>query len=238
MVAATSTSNGDDERIAALRRIARAERPTRSEQHWINRIEVVRGALAASNYPIRVGATSVSVGDFTTRASKNVAWGLWLMRLARALRPVCCLELGTGVGISGAYIAAGLELAARGTLTTIDGNPECVRIASRVFGHLGLSRRVRVVEAKFAEATQPVLERSRPVGLAFIDGHHLERPTVRYVTRFARARTGVIVVDDLHWSASMRKAWSRLASAPEFCLAVDLAGVGVLVPNASRDSTR
>lgn len=231
--AALGTTDRGDDRVAALRgMVRRAAHVRHGEQRWLDRIETVRCALAASSYRIPVDGRTLSVGDFTTRASKNAMWGLWLMRLVRALRPLQCIELGTGVGISGAYIAAGLELAGGGTLTTIDGNYYCTEIAARVFAHLGLSSRVRVVRGKFSRVLEPTVRRSRHVDLAFIDGHHVEQATVRYATRLSRGG-GVIVLDDIHWSPEMRRAWSSVARTPGSRLAADLGGVGLFIPPSS-----
>lgn len=231
-----------DARTAALRRVAVAEGhtragatvalPRRDELAWVERIESVRAALEGSSHHLRVADRRLTVAEFSRRASKSAVWGLLLLRLVRALRPERCIELGTGVGLSGAYIAAGLELARAGRLTTIDGNAECVAIAKRVFAHLDLTSRTRVVHGRFTQVLDAVPGRPPVADFAFVDGHHLEGPTLRYVERLARSQ-GIIVIDDIRWSPGMRRAWLALMDDRRVALAADLGGVGLLLPAPS-----
>src|ERR1700754_634556 len=55
-----------------------------------------------------------SVGDITRRAAKPAKLGQLLYRVARYYRPVRVVELGTSLGFSTAYLAAGVRAAVAG----------------------------------------------------------------------------------------------------------------------------
>ena len=82
--------------------------------------------------------------------------GLALFNLVRALRPTQCLELGTCVGISAAYIAAAIDLNESGRLTTMEGGKDLARVASINFTRMNLGN-VTLVSGSFQEMVPEVL---------------------------------------------------------------------------------
>jgi predicted O-methyltransferase YrrM len=243
--------------LAALRR-ALSSRPAPQEHAWVTEIERRRDVLASSPEPLEIvefGAgsghrfdtgdaetTNVTVrtlGDMT-RSSKPMRWAYLLFRLVHELRPVSVLELGACVGISAAYQAAALELNGEGRLTTLEGAPALAAQATASLAALGLEHRAAVVEGRFADTLDGVLAELRPIGLAFVDGHHVESATLGYMERILAAAEdeavlvfAVLVFDDIHWSPGMTRAWRAIAPDPRFALTLDLRSLGIAVVSAS-----
>ncbi|APW59893.1 O-methyltransferase [Paludisphaera borealis] len=219
------------------------------ERRWIDRIEAIRRELRASTQPLQFmdyGAGSpaenrnaeemyegkeVTIGIAEAcAASKPPLWCLLLFMLIRKMRPAHCLELGTNLGVSAAYLSAALQLNGSGELVTLEGARSKADLAARNFLRLGLSR-VSVVVGRFQDKLDEVLTRQDRIDFAFIDGHHDEHATVDYFRKiipFARKDT-VLVFDDIAWSAGMKRAWRTISTDKRILFAVDLGLVGLCV---------
>jgi len=68
------------------------------------------------------------------------------------------------------------------------------------------------------------------IDLAFVDGHHEEAATLRYVEAIAPhlSPSGLFVLDDIYLYRGMWSAWQRLASDRRFT-AVNVGRFGLLV---------
>jgi predicted O-methyltransferase YrrM len=214
------------------RALARAFRTTAlgqtpgDEREWIRRIEVWRRELTGDQ---RAVSAEIEPGagapDWVERINRPAPvwgipclfgiapqWGLFQMRLVRELAPVSCLELGTGIGLSAAYQAAALELNGTGTLTTLDRARGWGAVAGQGLSALGLAGRVRIHSGEIDDTAPRVLERIAPLDYAFFDADHTEQATVRHFDMVLPhlAPGAVAVLDDLSFSAAMRRAWSTI----------------------------
>jgi predicted O-methyltransferase YrrM len=145
------------------------------------------------------------------------------------------IELGTNVGISSAYLAAGLVCSGvEGRVLTLDSSAYRQRLARQVHDAAGLSN-VSYAQGLFVDTLAPSLRELGEVDLAFIDGHHLYQPTLDYFEQILAyaAPDAVLVFDDIHWSDEMKAAWDRLRSDERLGLTVDLETIGLGVPRAS-----
>lgn len=223
---------------------------TDGEEKWIDAIEGLRGELASSSE--RLSYTSYGAGepsDHLTREQmeagrgrttslarlcehtcKKYPWAHLLMKLVRELRPTACLELGTCLGFSGAYLAAALKLNGSGKLVTLEGAEPLAAVARRNFEKLGLDQ-VVVRVGRFQDTLTGVLREHGSFGFAFVDGHHDGAATVGYFEQILPflSRDAVIVFDDILWYESMRTAWRKIASHERVRISVDLGVMGLCV---------
>lgn len=164
------------------------------------------------------------------RASKAKFWALFLYQLVRHLNPKNCLELGTCVGISAAYIASALKLNDGGTLTTLEGSPQIADLAKETLESLDLEN-VFISVGPFHKTYKTSLEGQAPVDLLFNDGHHDYQAMLRYYfDALPHMREGgVIVFDDIYWSSGTAKAWTQIADDACVGAAVDLRSMGIAV---------
>lgn len=224
---------------------------TADERQWIDRIEAMRAALLSSQETITVvnygagrpGSTksaramrrgrtrTVSVADTCRQASKPPFWAQMLMVLVHDLRPTRCVELGTCLGVSVAYQAAGLHLAARhGVVVTLEGADELAELSRRNLAGLGLTG-VSVVTGRFDETLPDVLDELGTVDYAFVDGHHDETATIAYFEQLLPHLTpgSVVVFDDIAWSEGMARAWTTIRGHPRVRSSVGLRMIGICV---------
>ncbi len=173
----------------------------------------------------------ITVAEVCAKAVSKPKKAMSLFTVTRALRPNLVVELGTSVGISGAYIAAALSLDGRGRLVTFEGAPAFADIARETFDRAGVSGYATVVTGRFLDTMQLVTEGSDPIDLAYVDGHRDGDATIDYFERIAAAgRPGtVLVLDDIRWSESMERAWTTIASHPAVTHAIDSDRIGYVV---------
>lgn len=238
--------------VVALRR-ALSGRPDLNEAAWVERVERVRASLASSADVFELedfgagrsatfddGAVSIvhretrTIGSMTSH-SKPPRWAYLLFRLTRDLKPSSAVELGACVGISACYQAAAMELNARGHLTTLEGSEPLAQRTARSLQDLQLADRATVVQGRFSDNLDRVLEEMPPVEMAFIDGHHIEQATLDYMEQILRSAGPecLLVFDDIHWSTGMRSAWKRIVYDDRFALTVEMRDLGLAVRSES-----
>lgn len=194
----------------------------------VERVEELRRRLDQDDTPLDREGDTVSVFDFSGRASKPIHWMRLLAELVHGLRPSTLFELGSGVGLSG--VCLGLAMPPDARLDTIEGNSDTVKVARRTIASAGLSQRATVHAGRFEDVLGDVLADAAPVDFLFIDGHHQEDPTQRYFEQALDhlSSGAVIVLDDIHWTDGMTRAWNRIRERPEVAFSVDAGGLGVV----------
>jgi predicted O-methyltransferase YrrM len=169
---------------------------------------------------------SLSVAAVARHAAKPPRLGQLLFRIARHYQPATVVELGTSLGLSAAYLAAG---ASGGSVFTLEGAPAVAEAADRNLRSLG-PLDVTVVTGDFDETLLPLLGRLPPVELAFVDGNHRCEPTLRYFDMLLRhaAPSAALIFDDIHWSDDMEAAWGEIRRDPRVYLTIDLFFIGIV----------
>lgn len=148
-----------------------------------------------------------------------------LFRLAEFIEAKRILELGTSFGISTLYLAANQDR----QVTAMEGDEGCIAMLRAIASRLHYQN-IQLVCGPF-ERTLPMLSESDPVfDLVFLDGHHLEEPTIAYFHQIKPwlHENAVLVVDDIHWSSGMEKAWHRLKTMPAVTQSIDFFDFGIL----------
>lgn len=101
------------------------------------------------------------------------AVGALLSVLARLSGARAVAEVGTGVGVSGLWLLAGM--ADDGVLTTIDVEPEHQRLAKQAFSEAGVAAsRTRVIAGRAQDVLQRLADES--YDLVFVDADPIDQP--------------------------------------------------------------
>ncbi|UOR05921.1 class I SAM-dependent methyltransferase [Hymenobacter aerilatus] len=165
--------------------------------------------------------------DVARTAAKPPALAQLLFRLVNWRQPRTVLELGTSLGLTTAYLAAADS---RARVVTFEGCPETARVAHETFAAMQLSN-VELVLGNLDSTLVPTLRRLQaPIDVAFFDGNHRYEPTLRYFEQCLAHRTddSLFVLDDIHWSAEMERAWAAVQQHPAVSLTIDLFYVGLV----------
>ena len=153
--------------------------------------------------------------------------GMFLYRLTKWYQPAHILELGTGIGISTAYMASG---SATAEIVSVEGDPGKSKQASEELNIAGI-RNVKLQNAAFESCLPELIDSLPGRSIVFIDGDHRYEPTVNTVQSILDRGLDemIIVLDDIYWSDDMQKAWRFLCGDQRINISVDLFYMGILV---------
>jgi predicted O-methyltransferase YrrM len=110
---------------------------------------------------------------------------------------------------------------------TMEGSGEVLRVAQGVWRALRLEN-IEWVEGNIDDT---LYKRARErIDVAYVDANHTYEATMRYVD-FLLPRMpekGVLVLDDIHYSEEMERAWDELKCDARVTTSMDLYHVGLL----------
>jgi predicted O-methyltransferase YrrM len=210
--------------LAAAVAVAYRTGPPPAVAVWSERIEAQRARLHADTSDL----AGEPLGVVTRRDSTSTRRCQAMTALVVETGARSVVEMGTAVGLSSAYLAAGLEVNGGGRVLTLDLAPERHVVARDLHERLGLAELVETRTGDFADTLDAALGDAAPIDVLFIDGHHQHEPTVEY---FERARPhlaggAVVIFDDIRWSDGMRRAWSDVQASDQTEVSADLGATG------------
>lgn len=154
-------------------------------------------------------------------------------KIVHHFRPVKVLELGTSLGITASYLGLANS---DSKVWTIEGATQISDRAGKVFSALGLDRVHRVC-GRFDDVLPDVLDEMNSVDFALIDGHHAYQPTMQYFNQIAARchENTIVILDDIHWSHGMEKAWIEIAQRSDVTASLDFFHFGVVFFHSTRE---
>lgn len=134
------------------------------------------------------------------------------------------VELGTSLGVTTAYMAA---VDSRNKVVTYEGCPAVAEIAKANWKILGINNIECVVGDINVEKLDKELGR---VDVAFVDANHTYAGTRAYVNILLKKMhaKSVLVVDDIHHSAEMERAWQEICADERVTSTMDLYQMGLV----------
>lgn len=140
------------------------------------------------------------------------------------------VELGTSLGLTSLYLSASHRV----RLATFEGSAAIAAIARRNFQAADRSN-IQLVEGNINQTLENYLQSAGKVDLAFIDANHTYEATIRYFSWLSRRMTdnGAIIVDDIHQSRDMTKAWHEIKQHHLVYGSVDLFRCGIVFFDAA-----
>ena len=147
-----------------------------------------------------------------------------------AKRPLQIVELGTSLGITTSYLASADS---RDRVVTMEGSEAVLRVAQGVWKMLKLEN-IEWVQGNIDDTLYIYRNQSSEVGgqldLAYVDANHTYEATMRYAEFLLPQlkEKGILVLDDIHYSEAMERAWTALKADPRVTTSMDLYHVGLL----------
>ena len=134
------------------------------------------------------------------------------------------VELGTSLGITTAYLASSNS---RNKVLTFEGCEAVAKIALESWNQLNISNIECVVGEINVEQLRSILQQ---VDIAFIDANHTYASTRDYFNVLADKvhQKSVIVVDDIHHSEEMERAWKEICADERVTTTMDLYQMGLV----------
>ena len=149
-----------------------------------------------------------------------------LYSIANRFKPSSVLELGTSLGLTTLNMAASAPDA---RIFTLEGSHELSNLAIKHFEQLG-AKNIHVLVGNIDFTLDQVLDRMEGIDLLFMDANHHYQATMEYFNKCLPKfhENTIVVVDDIHWSGSMEKAWKHIINHPSISLSIDFFYAGVL----------
>lgn len=154
-------------------------------------------------------------------------------RVAAYCKAKTIVELGTSLGINTLYLAT--QPGSR--VYTFEGAQEIAAIASISF-EFGGATNIELITGNLDNTLYATLTRLPRIDMAFMDANHRYEPTLRYFdTLVSRSHhKTIIILDDIHDSPEMERAWSAVKKNPLVYTTADLfrCGLVFLDPSLSK----
>ena len=152
-------------------------------------------------------------------------WMKWIAYMSHeAQRPLEIVELGTSFGITTAYLASADS---RNHITTFEGCKDIADLARANWKTVGLHN-ITLIPGNINDT----LSRYTPalIDWAYIDANHTEEATCRYFDYLVRmaGEKSVFVIDDIHHSPAMQRAWKHICAHPRVTSTMDIWNAGIV----------
>lgn len=135
------------------------------------------------------------------------------------------MELGTSLGINTLYLAQFPET----RVTTFEGADDIAAIARLTFEFHNCSN-VKLIEGNLNSTLPRFLQDVRKIDFVLIDANHRYQPTVAYFAQLLPKLkdTSIVVIDDIHYSPEMERAWQYIRNHRLVYGSADLYRCGIL----------
>jgi predicted O-methyltransferase YrrM len=188
-----------------------------------NKKIIQRNSPGSESVPLKNNAATIS--DIARTSLGPQKFLSLYNRIAKYFLATNIIELGTSFGISTLYLAT----AGNVRVTSFEGSPEIASIARLTFD-LAQAKNINLVEGNIDSSLQNNLTSNSKVDLAFIDANHRYEPTLRYFNQIlSRLHSrSVVIMDDIHYSEEMQRAWTEIREHKLVYATVDLYRSGLV----------
>lgn len=152
----------------------------------------------------------------------------FIFRLIQGFKYKNVLELGTSLGINTSYLARANPNA---RIFTFEADPKALKIAKEVNAK---HENIHFLEGDIANLLPDMLQKSNSkIDLVYADANHTYEASITYFNVILPYLTiqSVYIMDDIHWSTGMKKAWEELKLRKEVTSSIDLFDAGLLFFN-------
>jgi len=191
------------------------------EKKYLDEIHKLRERYSTDTLKIKNATVAYMESRFSM---PHHPWGELLFSLVRKLKPKSFLELGTCIGISGAYVTAGLEMNNKGKMLTLEHFLPLVPVANRTFKDLNFSRAI-VLGGEIDSILFKAFDELAPIDIAFDDHIHEEKPVLKnfdLIYPFLN-EVAVYLFDDIDHNVEMKRAWKNIQNDKRANITISLA---------------
>jgi predicted O-methyltransferase YrrM len=153
-------------------------------------------------------------------------YGILLAALSQEFGKPSIIAVGTSMGFSPLYLAAGSPDV---PVHLIESHPEISEVIKDNIVSSGL-KNICLYTGKFEEALAEIANKNIKPGLIFIDGDHSNKKMLTYFYKVAEMgdKNSLIVLNDINGSAEMGEAWKKIKKYDKVTLTVDIFRMGLV----------
>jgi predicted O-methyltransferase YrrM len=178
------------------------------------------------------GATR-KISEIADVSLSDVRFSSLYFRLASHFKARNIVELGTSFGINTLYLAQ----VEGSTVYTFEGANEVADIAELSF-EFASAKNVKLIRGNIDTTLFSWLSRMPKIDLAFMDANHRYESTLKYFNHILMKshHKSVVIIDDIHDSPEMERAWSTIKEHDLVYLTLDLlrCGIAFLDPSLAK----
>lgn len=172
------------------------------------------------------GKTLKKISEIVKYSAITERYGILLAALSREFGNPGIMAMGTSMGLSPLYLAAGSPDI---TVHLIEEYPEISGIAKDYIESSEL-KNISLYTGKFDEVIAEIGDKSIKPGLVFIDGDQNSEKMLKYFYQVAEMgdKNSLFVLNDINGSAEMGKAWKEIKKHDKVTLTVDIFRMGLV----------
>ncbi len=166
---------------------------------------------------------SISAVAHTSLTPARVA--LFYLDVMQYVKARKAIELGTSLGVTSLYLASTKDV----ELYTFEGSHALCNVAQTNF-EWAEKKNIQLIEGNIDVTLTRFLQQPTKIDFVLMDANHLYTPTLRYYHQLVMRMSdkGVIIVDDIHRSPEMEKAWHEMRTDTLIYGSIDLYRCGIL----------
>lgn len=168
----------------------------------------------------------MSVSAIVKSSSMPLKYRQLLFRIIDHYAPEYLLELGTSLGITSAYLAMPNPSS---TLTTLEDSSIIASLAKENFQKIGI-KNIRVIDGNIDRTLSDWLEKKPKIDFALIAARYGYSSIHDYFTQILSKthEYSILVINHIHLSDEMEKAWNDIKLHPSVTLSIDLFSLGLI----------
>jgi predicted O-methyltransferase YrrM len=206
----------------------------KNEVWGADEIESVRTKLLNNPFPIEVTALGSTprpasgkekLSEIATKSLAPPELAQLYARIIKHFKAETIIELGTSLGLTTLYLALRNEA----QVVTLEGNKAVADIAITNFEFFD-KKNITVIHGNIDNTLKEAMFNMRRVDFALIDANHRYEPTMRYFDLVSKRvkEKSIVIIDDIHRSAEMAKAWEEIRKHELVYGSIDLFRCGIL----------
>jgi len=167
-----------------------------------------------------------TIADIALNSLSPAQVALFYLDLLNHSQSKRVIELGTSLGVTSLYLAQKKDA----MIYTFEGSHAVANAAITNF-EWAEQKNIELIEGNIDSTLHRFLEQTKKVDFALIDANHLYGPTMRYYQQLTKRLTpkSIIIIDDIHRSTEMEKAWQEIKTDVFVYGSVDLYRCGILL---------
>jgi predicted O-methyltransferase YrrM len=166
-----------------------------------------------------------TISSIALKSLSSPRFSAMFSRIIQRYEHKTIIELGTSLGINTLYLARNREA----KIYTFEGSKSIAELALLTFEFAG-HKNIKLIQGNIDSTYPDFLTTLRKIDFLFIDANHTYEATIKYFTDSlpkTHEKT-VIVIDDIHASPAMEKAWKKIIENPLVHSSADIYRCGVL----------
>jgi predicted O-methyltransferase YrrM len=165
------------------------------------------------------------ISDIANLSLSSAKFSTLYLRIAEYAKAKTIVELGASLGINTLYLAK----KENSSVYAFEGSAVIADIASISF-EFGGATNIELITGNLDATLYSNLSRIPKIDLAFMDANHRHEPTLRYFeSLLGRSHhKSIFIIDDIHDSPDMEKAWRAIKKHPLVYVSVDLFRCGIV----------